>query len=64
VNKHQTTDFIQALNALQPYVPPLLFAGVTNSEVTRALVAIANGQAICDVRPSDRSSGDANSQAE
>jgi hypothetical protein len=51
VNKFQTADFIQALNALQPYVPPLLFAGIAHSEVTRTLVAIANNQLICDLKP-------------
>ena len=51
MNQQQALAFVQAINATQPYVPPLLFSAVINSDVAHALAAIANNQATCEVKP-------------
>jgi hypothetical protein len=50
VTKQQAIDFINAVNAVQPYVPPFLFNAVLNSEVSRLALVVANDAVICDVR--------------
>ena len=51
MTKQQAIDFINAVNAVQPYVPPFLFNAVLNSEVSRLALVVANDAVICDVRP-------------
>ena len=43
MNKDQAAAFIQAINAVQPYVPPLLFAQIVNNPLCNTLSAIAGG---------------------
>jgi hypothetical protein len=50
MNQQQALAFIQAVNTMQPYVPPLIFSAVINSDVARALATIANNQAVCEVK--------------
>jgi hypothetical protein len=50
MNPQQAAAFVQAINAMQPYVPPMIFSGVVHSDVARLLAAVANGQAICEVK--------------
>lgn len=50
MTKQQAIDFINAVNAVQPYVPPFLFNAVLNSEVSRLALVVANDAVICDVR--------------
>lgn len=51
MNRQQAAEFIHALNMLQPHVAPLLFGTVVTTEVARLAAAVANGQAVCEVRP-------------
>jgi hypothetical protein len=43
VTRDQAAAFIQALHLAQPYVPPVVFAGIASSPVARTLEAVANG---------------------
>jgi hypothetical protein len=51
MNQQQALAFVQAINAAQPYVPPMIFSAIVNSDVARILTSIANNQATCDVKP-------------
>ncbi len=51
MNKEQAVAFINAMNMAQPYVPPMVFNMLLNSDVARITLAIANDTATCDVRP-------------
>jgi len=53
MNRQQAIEFINAMNLIQAYVPPILYSGVINSEVSRLVIAIANSQATCQVQPQD-----------
>ena len=50
MNRQDAIDFIDAINAAQPYVPPILFGPIINSVVGRLAVAVANNAVICDVK--------------
>jgi len=50
MTQQQALAFVQAINSMQPYVPPMIFSSVINSDVARMLAAIANNQAICEVK--------------
>lgn len=50
MNQQQALAFVQAINTIQPYVPPLIFSAVINSDVARTLAAVANNQATCEVK--------------
>ena len=50
MNRQQASEFIHALNMLQPHVAPLFFDKITGTEAVRTIVAVANGQAVCDVK--------------
>ena len=62
MTKQQAIDFINAVNAVQPYVPPFLFNAVLNSEVSRLALVVANDAVICDVRLSDLYERDTSAQ--
>lgn len=49
--KEQAAAFICAFNAMHPYVPPILFSPVAESEAMRIILAIANGMASADIKP-------------
>ena len=51
MNKQHAIEFINAMNAIQPYVPPMLFNVILNSEVARLAIGVANDQATCAVLP-------------
>jgi hypothetical protein len=53
MSKEQAQAFVNSLNALAPYVPPMLFAPVSGSPVADVLVAIAQGRLICTLRPAN-----------
>ncbi|HVA17269.1 MAG TPA: hypothetical protein VMV59_06105 [Candidatus Dormibacteraeota bacterium] len=50
MNRQQAIEFIQALNMLQPHVAPILFSHIASGDVVRLAGAVANGQAVCDVK--------------
>lgn len=43
----QAKALIAAINSMQPYVPPILFAGAALSEAGAAVAAIARGDVVC-----------------
>jgi hypothetical protein len=47
----QTLAFVNALNGIQKYVPPIAFAEVAGSPIASTLVAIAQGQVTCVITP-------------
>jgi hypothetical protein len=49
MTKDDARNFIIALNAIQPYVPPLMFQPLAGSAVAKYLTDVANG--IADERP-------------
>ena len=51
MNKQHIAALISAINAAQPYVPPIIFAGIAGNPALNALVAVANGLLACEVRP-------------
>lgn len=59
MTKQQALDFIAAINDAQPFVPPILFWPIINSQVARLALAVANGGVICDVRDSTAPKPDA-----
>jgi hypothetical protein len=50
MTRQNAIDFINAMNAAQPFVPPIFYGAIINSEVARLAVAVANGTAICEVK--------------
>lgn len=51
MTKTDAIAFIGAINALQPYVPPLLFERVVGSAVSSQLVMIAQGVVTATIAP-------------
>jgi hypothetical protein len=51
MNKDQAIAFINALNALELYVAPILFRSVAQSDVCRIVMSVANGLVVCECRP-------------
>jgi hypothetical protein len=52
MNRQQAAEFIHALNMVQPHVAPLVFGNLATTDVVRMAAAVANGQAVCDVKRS------------
>jgi hypothetical protein len=52
MNRDQVAAFIAAINAAQPYVPPLIFAAIVNNPTSNCLAAIANGLVEYQPKPS------------
>lgn len=50
MTREQALAFLGAFNAMQPYVPPINFMGAAQSDVMRIILAVANGQATCEVK--------------
>lgn len=50
MNQAQAAALLAAFNSLQPYVPPINLTSVAQSDAMRIIVAIANGQATCEVK--------------
>jgi hypothetical protein len=51
MNRQQAAEFVHALNMIQPHVSPLLFGNLAGSDAVRVIVAIANNQVSCDLKP-------------
>ena len=51
MTKDQAFALVQSINAMQPYVPPVVFSSVINSDAARLLAMIAGGQAVCEIKP-------------
>lgn len=51
MTQEQAVAFINSINAIQKYVPPIDFNPILSSPVVNALIAIANGQVICELTP-------------
>lgn len=47
----QAAAFIRAFNATHPYVPPILFAPLADSDVLKLVLAVANGNITLNIAP-------------
>lgn len=50
-SKEQAVAFIQTINAIQPYVPPIMFNAVLNSHFVQMALAVANENVVIRVEP-------------
>ena len=50
MNRQQAVEFVNAINAIQPYVPPILFGPIINSEFGKLAVSLINGAVTCEVK--------------
>lgn len=64
MDKIQVIAFLQALNQLEPFVPPLFARGIFGSPTAAVLVAIANGTAVCTVVAANASAAPQTSKGE
>jgi hypothetical protein len=53
MDRTDIVEFIARLNALVPYVPPILMDRIKDSPVAKALIAVGAGQAACTVAPTE-----------
>lgn len=44
MTRQQATNIVSALNAIAPYVPPLVFSTLANSDGMALIMSVANGQ--------------------
>ena len=51
MDKNAVSAFIQALNSIAVYVPPILFERIEKSPISRQLEAIAQGMLVVEVKP-------------
>lgn len=51
LNKEAAIAFVTAVNALRPYVPPMLFSPIESSIFASAITAVANGQIELEPKP-------------
>lgn len=49
MTREEALYFVNALNSIQPYVPPLLFERITGGALKFA--AVANGMLVCEFKP-------------
>lgn len=49
MTRQQAIDFIAAVNSAQPFVPPIVFGGIANSDVAKLAIMVANGSTVCEV---------------
>jgi hypothetical protein len=49
MDRADVIEFIARLNALVPYVPPMLMDRIKDSPVAKALFAVGAGQAACSL---------------
>lgn len=66
MNQQQAIEFIQSLNAIQDDIAPKMFNRIANSQVGRMVLAVAQGQAVCEIKaapPPPQTAPAASSQA-
>lgn len=54
MNREQAAAFINAVNTISPFVPPIHFHRIVGSPITELIAAVANGAAIVDVEAVER----------
>jgi len=50
MNREQAAQLVNAINALVPYCPPMLFERVVGTPALQTILAVANGQAELTVK--------------